>query len=68
MVDIYYQSNIEYKFISKLNTILDLQYEKYKKLIIETILKELHEELHEKLHEELHEELHEKNIKLLKTN
>ena len=43
MVDIYYQSNIEYKFISKLNTILDLQYENYKKLIIETILKELHE-------------------------
>ena len=41
MDNIYYQSQIEYKFLSKLSTILDLQYEEYKKQIIEIILEEL---------------------------
>ena len=52
MDNIYYQSQIEYTFLSKLSTILDLQYEEYKKQIIEIILQELHE----------------KNNKLLKNN
>ena len=45
MDNIYYQSQIEYKFISKLSTILDLQYEEYKKQIIKIILEELDEKI-----------------------
>ena len=52
MDNIYYQSQIEYNFIKKLSTILDLQYEEYKKQIIKIILQELDD----------------KNNKLLKNN
>ena len=49
MDNIFYQSQIEYLFIKKIDQILNLQYEIYKKQIIKIILDELDEKFKNKL-------------------
>ena len=44
MDKVYHQTSIEYKFIRNLSNTLDLQYEEYKKQIINIILEELNNE------------------------
>jgi len=44
MDKVYHQTSIEYKFIRSLSNTLDLQYEEYKKQIINIILEELNNE------------------------
>ena len=43
MDNIFYQSQIEYLFVKKIDNVLNLQYDKYKKQIIKIILDELDE-------------------------
>tara|TARA_B110000211_G_scaffold82146_1_gene96140 strand:- start:382 stop:555 length:174 start_codon:yes stop_codon:yes gene_type:complete len=43
MDNIFYQSQIEYLFIKKIDQVLNLQYDEYKKQIIKIILDELDE-------------------------
>jgi len=44
MDNIFYQSQVEYLFIKKIDQILELQYNEYKRQIIKLILEELNDE------------------------
>lgn len=47
--DVFYRSKISNDFITKYNNIIDIQFKKYKKELIQDILKELNKILEKKI-------------------